>query len=179
MNAGRIVFGICLIAWLITTIGNCDQSRVLTEVANIHLISNAVEEFRKTYDRFPSKQEGLEVLVSKPTDWPEVVTWKSFLPITELPRDRWDNAFVYLIDPEAERGYIIYSKGRDRISVSNGCDDDDINPFNENQSWIKYYEEKNSIEHTLVYLLSIFAIVVFGWLYVRRKAHKSNKVLHA
>lgn len=150
-----------------------DQSTVSADIANIKALSRCVEAFRNTYGRLPTQSEGLEALVKKPALWLDAIPWKGHLDSSSVPSDRWGNAFVYVTDPAIEKGYMIYSTGKDGISASNGYDTDDINPLNPERPWVGYYQKRQRIDYTMSWLICLLAIgtaVPVCWYFVRKVA---------
>lgn len=78
--------------------------------AQIQLLSGAVAEFQLDMLRVPTDAEGLRALIEKPADADE--KWVGpYLERRTLPKDGWNNDFVYKTDPEF--GYVIISRGSD------------------------------------------------------------------
>lgn len=86
-----------------------EKAKVDTTKAQMSALQTAVEEFRSTYARYPTAEEGLKVLLTGP---PEAASDpKNFLQKETLPRDGWKNEFIYQEDDDF--GYRIISYGSD------------------------------------------------------------------
>jgi general secretion pathway protein G len=69
--------------------------------------------------RYPTEEEGLNALVSQPTD---VQGWQSegYLTTTDVPRDGWNHDFIYEIYPESGKPFVIKSLGPDNQEGGEG-----------------------------------------------------------
>jgi len=92
--------------------GQTDKARVTTTKATLGVLHEAVMMFKMDTNRYPSEEEGLNELVTEPSD---VEGWMSggYLKSTEIPRDMWKNEFVYQLDPESGKAFVIISYGAD------------------------------------------------------------------
>ncbi len=96
------------------------KSQVKTTQAQIAQLGALVEEFRADVHRYPSEQEGLAALVSKPA---EAAGWEGpYLQKKSLPKDGWGRDFVYKAD--AQFGFVIRSLGADGKEGGEGEDAD-------------------------------------------------------
>ncbi len=133
---------ILILVSVVPTSFSTDCSRILGTDASLRALEQAVVSFGKTSGRLPTEEEGLEVLVHKPVDWPDEVPWASFLDTTELPRDHWGNRFVYVLTPESANGFGIYSCGQDGVTFLKGNDQDDLNTWNMERPWVARYKRQ-------------------------------------
>lgn len=78
------------------------QNVARTEIAKI---CQAIDTFYAEYDRFPTSDEGLEILASETSKFPEGI-------LTGLPLDPWGNAYEYL-NPGRETAYEVLCYGAD------------------------------------------------------------------
>ena len=87
-----------------------EKARINATKAQINEIENALAGFKLESSRYPSSDEGLAALVSKPSsftgDWPK----EGFMP--EVPKDGWGNDFVYIY-PGINKTFDIISYGAD------------------------------------------------------------------
>lgn len=74
----------------IKTRGYLSMSRQNAVKSEIATIMRALESFRIDQGRFPTEEEGLEILVQGTDSWPE-----GFLP--KVPVDPWKNPYIYLV----------------------------------------------------------------------------------
>ena len=77
-----------------------------------HLVHQAVQQFKMDTGRYPTEEEGLNALITQPTD---VQGWQSggYLDTTDIPLDGWRNPFVYELYPESGKPFVIKSFGAD------------------------------------------------------------------
>jgi general secretion pathway protein G len=120
LMAVLIILG--LLATLVVTkvASKIDQARITTTKANLKLLASAVNQFKMDTGRFPTEDAGLKELIEQPSD---VTTWEQggYLETTELPKDGWGHDFIYELNPESGKQFVIKSAGPDG---EEGTDDD-------------------------------------------------------
>ena len=92
--------------------GKVEKARVQTTKANQKVLHEAVLMFKLDTGYYPSEETGLEDLVIEPTD---LEGWdpEGYLESTEIPLDAWKNEFLYLLNPESGKPFVIISFGAD------------------------------------------------------------------
>jgi type II secretion system protein G len=169
MNATVILLP-AILAW-----SHCASTRFMATDASLRALRSVVLEFERVCGRLPTEEEGLEVLVRKPVDWPDGVLWESFLAATDIPPDGWGNEFIYVLAPVSADGFGIYSCGEDGVTTSGGNDRDDLNTWNAESPWRAYYDSRlRRIELTpsgaagaAIFVLVITVIAGFLWRVLR------------
>jgi len=103
--------------------GRTDQARVTTTKATLETLHEAVLLFKMDTGRYPTEEEGLQALVEQPAD---VDNWQpgGYLKSTEVPKDAWGNDFVYMLEPESGKPFVIISYGADGQEGGEGYDAD-------------------------------------------------------
>ena len=101
-----------------------EQARVTKAKSDIRALEAALNLYRLDNMVYPSTDQGLEALVTEPTDAPEPKNWKDGGYIDRLPMDPWGNPYLYL-SPGVHSTIDIYSTGMDLQS-----EDDDIGNWN-------------------------------------------------
>ncbi len=103
--------------------GTTDKAKVTTTKATLKTLHEAVNMFKLDTGRYPSEEAGLLELVEMPTD---VEGWApgGYLESTEVPRDAWKNEFVYMLNPESGKPFVIISYGADGEEGGEGYDYD-------------------------------------------------------
>ena len=93
-------------------VGQVDKTRVKTTVANLKTLHGAVLQFKMDTGRYPTEEEGLNALIEEPTD---VSGWEpeGYLQTTDLPKDGWNKDFIFQLDPESGKAFVIISYGAD------------------------------------------------------------------
>lgn len=85
------------------------KSQVKVTRAQIEIASHAVERFNMDMNRYPTEEEGLEILIEKPSDEPH---WDGpYFDKERVPKDGWGNPLIYQRDEK--HGFRIISYGAD------------------------------------------------------------------
>ena len=123
LMAMLIIIG--LLATLVVTkvATQIDRARVTTTKANLKLLHAAVNQFKMDTGRYPSEEAGLKELLEKPSD---VTNYQEsgYLESTGIPKDAWGNEFVYMLNPESGKPFVIISYGADGKEGGEGYDAD-------------------------------------------------------
>lgn len=96
------------------------KSEVKTTRAQIVGFEKALQQYRLDVGRFPSTEQGLQALVSKPAT---VAKWDGPYLEKTLPLDPWGNPYVY-VSPGEHGDVDISSTGRDGRPGGDGLDAD-------------------------------------------------------
>ena len=106
-----IIIGILAAIVAPNVIGRVDDAQITKAKAEISNIENALKFYRLDNFAYPSSEQGLDALVTKPAD-PNVKNWKQGGYLSRVPNDPWGNPYLYL-NP-GNRGEIdIYTLGAD------------------------------------------------------------------
>jgi general secretion pathway protein G len=89
-----------------------DEARVVAAKQDIAAISQALKLYRLDNMRYPSTEQGLQALVSKPGIEPLPNNWKGSGYLERLPQDPWGHPYQYL-QPGRHGEIDIYSLGAD------------------------------------------------------------------
>ena len=90
--------------------GKLDDAKVKTVSAQLELISTALDTFRLDVDRYPTTQEGLQVLWKKDNN---IKNWNGkYLP-KPLKEDPWGNKYYYKQPGSNGNDYDLMSFGSD------------------------------------------------------------------
>lgn len=119
-----IIIGILAAIVAPNVIGRVDDANVTKAKSEIRVLESALKFYRLDNFNYPTSEQGLEALVSKPND-PNIRNWKSggYLERTTLPRDPWGNPYQYL-NPGSKGEIDVYSFGRDGKPGGEGIDAD-------------------------------------------------------
>ena len=101
-------------------IGNKDKADLQTSVSDIVAMENALDMYKLENNFYPSTQQGLEALVSKPSGSPEPKSYRDNGYIRRLPKDPWGNDYL-MLSPGENGPVDIFSAGPDGQP---GTDDD-------------------------------------------------------
>jgi len=135
------------------------------EEENIEGLSLCLEMFREETGRYPPQDKGLCALVCAGY-------------LQRLPTDSWGRPYVYVFPGQKNpEKFDLYSRGEDGISMSQGDDPDDINNWNTDKPWRRYYAlRQKGITWTTVLLISVgllCVVIVFSlYLLFRKKTRR-------
>ncbi|GGX51998.1 type II secretion system major pseudopilin GspG [Saccharospirillum salsuginis] len=101
-------------------IGRGDEARVQAAKTDIRTIENALDTYRLHNSHYPSTDQGLEALVSKPSGSPEPNNWRGPY-LKQSPKDPWGNEYGYIREGTS---YEIISYGADGQAGGSDIDED-------------------------------------------------------
>ncbi len=112
LMAVLIILGLLATVLVRNFMGQTDRARVITTKANLKILHSAINQFKMETGRLPTEDEGLLALIEKPND---IDTWEpgGYLESTEIPKDGWQNDFIYELYPESGKQFVIRSSGPD------------------------------------------------------------------
>jgi len=90
-----------------------EQARVVKVRQDILAIQSALDLYKLDNSLYPSTDQGLHALISKPTTPPVARNWKSDGYLQEMPVDPWNEAYQYLNDNEKLRIFSYGPKGKE------------------------------------------------------------------
>lgn len=123
------IMAVVLIIGLLTTLvgiavaGVIDDARIGTSKNNIRALEAALQIYQIDNGRYPSTEQGLEALVTRPTTAPEPRRWRKggYLQQGQIPDDGWNEPFQYASPGSHNPQSIdIWSLGPDNVP---GADD--------------------------------------------------------
>jgi general secretion pathway protein G len=91
--------------------GQVDRARVAAAKAEISTIENALKFYRLDNFAYPTTEQGIEALVSKPND-PNIKNYPAGGYLERLPSDPWGNPYLYL-NPGNQGEIDVYTLGAD------------------------------------------------------------------
>ena len=112
LMAVLIILGLLATVAVRNFMGQTDKAKVTTTKANLKILHDSVLQFKMETGRYPTEEDGLNELIEEPTD---VTGWQTggYLGSTEIPKDAWGNEFIYQLDPESGKAFVIISYGAD------------------------------------------------------------------
>ena len=123
-----VILGILASLVVPNLMGNKEQADRQNAVSDIVALENALDMYKQDNSRYPTTEQGLEALVSKPQGDPAPRNYKEDGYIKRLPQDPWGNNYQ-LMSP-GEHGKIdVFSLGLDGEAGT----DDDIGNWNMDQ----------------------------------------------
>lgn len=90
-----------------------EQARVVKVRQDILAIQSALDLYKLDNSIYPTTDQGLEALVTKPTTQPIPRNWKSDGYLQEIPVDPWSQPYQYINDNEKVKIFSYGPKGKD------------------------------------------------------------------
>ena len=100
-----------------------DEARVVAAKSDIAAIVAALKLYRLDNQRYPTTEQGLAALVSRPTTAPLPPNWKPNGYLERLPKDPWGQPYQYL-NPGLHGEIDVFSLGADGQPGGTGIDTD-------------------------------------------------------
>jgi general secretion pathway protein G len=106
--------------------GKIEEAKIVAAKVQIKSFENALKLFYLDNSFYPSTEQGLQALVSKPSSGRIPTNWKEsgYLDKNYIPVDPWGHAYVYLSPGRHGEEYEIISYGRDNQEGGEGPDAD-------------------------------------------------------
>lgn len=102
-------------------IGRSDDAKIADAKVQIKNLETALKLYKLDNGGFPSTEQGLAALVTKPTvgQIPKNYKAEGYLESKKVPKDPWGNDFAYL-SPGEHGDYDLYSLGADGVKGGEG-----------------------------------------------------------
>jgi len=107
-----VIIGLLATVVVLNVLPSQDRARIEKARADIGRIEQAVEMFRLDMGRYPTTDEGLEVLVTAPADPRLAARFPEGGYINRLPEDPWGGQYQYMSPGEHGR-FDVWSLGAD------------------------------------------------------------------
>jgi len=117
-----IIIGILAAIVAPNVIGRVDDAQIVKAKTEIGNIENAMKFYRLDNFAYPTTEQGIEALVTKPND-PSVRNWKTGGYLDRLPKDPWGNPYQYRY-PGLNGEIDIFTLGRDARASGEGINAD-------------------------------------------------------
>ena len=98
-----------------------DEARVIAAKQDIAAIMQSLKLYRLDNQRYPTTEQGLQALVTRPDSGPAAPNWKSYLD--KAPVDPWGKPYQYL-NPGVKGEIDVFSLGADGQPGGTGVDAD-------------------------------------------------------
>lgn len=119
-----VILGILAAVVVPNIVNKPGEARISKAKTDIRAIESALDDYKLDNFDYPSTEQGLKALLTKPTSAPEPKSWKGPY-LKNLSQDPWKNDYQYL-NPGTHGGAIdVFSTGKDVNSP-----DDDIGNWN-------------------------------------------------
>lgn len=118
-----VIMGVLAALVVPRLMGRTDDARILAAKQDIATLMQALKLYRLDNQRYPSTEQGLQALVTRPTMAPIPPNWKTGGYLDRLNRDPWGNPYQYL-SPGTRGEVDIFSYGADGKPGGTGNDAD-------------------------------------------------------
>ena len=98
-------------------LGRADDARVTAARTDVSNLMQALKLYKLDNQRYPSPEQGLQALVTKPASEPVPMNWKPYLD--KLPNDPWGRPYQYM-SPGIKGEVDVLSFGADGQSGGEG-----------------------------------------------------------
>lgn len=112
-----VIIAILIAMFSQSVLGINDESKLTKVHQNLRSIEGALGIFRDDFHRYPTKEEGLAILVEDPRN----PLWKGPYIQTEILTDPWGIPYFYDISPEQ---YLLITLGQDQKTEGRGLNKD-------------------------------------------------------
>jgi len=116
-----VILGILGAAIVPNLMGRPDQARIQAAKTDLRSLSNALDMYRLDNFAYPSTDQGLEALVTRPSGFPEAKNWNPDGYLDRSPEDPWKNEYAY---SNNGRGFELISYGADGQQGGEGINAD-------------------------------------------------------
>jgi general secretion pathway protein G len=118
-----VILGILAAIVVPNVMDSPDEARIVKAKQDIRTLEGSLNLYKLDNFNYPSTEQGLEALVSKPTGIPEAKNWKKNGYLKKLPKDPWGNDYLYL-SPGVNSQIDIFTYGADGRKGGEGNDED-------------------------------------------------------
>lgn len=118
-----VILGVLAALVVPSVLSRTDDARIVAAKSDLAAIRQALKLYRLDNQRYPTMEQGLEALVSRPADPPIPPNWKPGGYLEKLPRDPWGHAYHY-VNPGLRADVDIVTYGADDQPGGTGTDAD-------------------------------------------------------
>ncbi len=118
-----VIMGVLAALVVPRLMGRADDARILAAKQDIATLMQALKLYRLDNQRYPTNEQGLQALVTRPSGGPAPPNWKSGGYLDRLNKDPWGNPYQYQ-SPGSRAEVDVYSYGADGKSGGTGNDAD-------------------------------------------------------
>jgi len=93
--------------------GRVDSSKVKTAQTQIKMLKASLETMRLDTGRFPTQEEGIDMLYTRPSQEPLRSRWQGPYLDEAVPLDPWGNPYQYEVPGAEDQPFALYSLGGD------------------------------------------------------------------
>jgi len=112
-----VIIGVLAALIVPNVIERAEEAKAAAAKSDVNNLMQALKFYRLDNQRYPSTEQGLQALVTKPTSGPTAPNWKAQLD--KLPSDPWGRPYQYL-NPGVKGEIDVMSFGADGQSGGEG-----------------------------------------------------------
>jgi general secretion pathway protein G len=116
-----VILGILAALIVPRVVGRTDDARAVAAKQDVAAIMQALKLYRLDNGRYPTTEQGIAALVTKPQGEPVPTNWQKYLD--KVPKDPWGNPYQYL-SPGVRGDIDVFSLGADKQPGGSGPDAD-------------------------------------------------------
>ena len=107
-----VIIGVLAALIVPNVLERADDARVTAARTDVNNLMQALKLYRLDNQRYPTTEQGLAALVTKPVDPPLPPNWKPGGYLEKLPRDPWGHSYQYL-NPGLKSDVDVFTYGAD------------------------------------------------------------------
>ena len=116
-----VIIGVLAALIVPNVLDRADDARATAARTDVNNLMQALKLYKLDNQRFPTAEQGLQALVTKPGSGPAAGNWKPYLD--KLPSDPWGRAYLYL-NPGVKGEIDVLSFGADGQAGGEGKNSD-------------------------------------------------------
>ena len=118
-----VIMGVLAALVVPRLMGRTDDARILAAKQDSATLMQALKLYRLDNHRYPTTEQGLQALVTRPSSGPAATNWKTGGYVDRLNKDPWGNPYQYL-SPGVHGEVDLFSLGADGKPGGTGVDAD-------------------------------------------------------
>jgi general secretion pathway protein G len=108
-----VIIGLMAAVVTTTVMSKVDDARISKAKQDLHALENALDLYKLDNVTYPTTEQGLQALVTKPAD-PNLVNWKEGGYVKRLSKDPWGGEYKYEYPGTHGGQYDLYTLGADK-----------------------------------------------------------------
>jgi len=112
-----VIIGVLAALIVPNVIERADDARVTAARTDVNNLMQSLKLYRLDNQRYPTSEQGLQALLSRPTSGPPAPNWKPY--VEKLPNDPWGHPYQ-LLSPGLKGEIDVFSFGADGQSGGEG-----------------------------------------------------------
>src|SRR6478735_9300906 len=89
-----VIIGVLAALIVPNVIERADDARVTAAKTDVNNLMQALKLYRLDNQRYPTAEQGLQALLTRPTTGPAAPNWKAY--VEKLPNDPWGHPYQYM-----------------------------------------------------------------------------------